>query len=822
MPGTGHKQLVDTNHNFPLLPLKDIVIFPHMIVPVFISEDICISAVEEAMNEDRKIFLSAFKSMEPGEPEHLKASLEAPFDVYDVGTICSIMRTRKLPDGRMKVLVQGLSKATVTSLVQSEPFPLVNVTPVAEPSLENVASETEALIRVVRENLEKVVSLGKILSPDILMVLEDVSEPSRLADLVAANLGIRVSEAQNILATFDPVERLRQVYQILSKEIEVYQMQVKIQSQAKEEIGRMQKEHFLREQMRAIKTELGDGDGKDELEALWKKLETVDMPLEAKEETARQIKRLERMHQDTSEATLTRTHIETLLALPWNTYSEDTLDLIKAKAVLDRDHYSLTTVKDRIVEYLAVKQLNPDAKSPILCFSGPPGVGKTSLGKSIAECMNKEFARISLGGVRDEADMRGHRKTYVGAYPGRIIQAIKQAKTSNPVIMLDEIDKLGSDHRGDPSSALLEILDPEQNKNYVDHYLGVGFDLSKVMFIANANRLDTIPAPLRDRLEIIEVSGYSEEEKLMIANQYLIPKELKENGLDSEKVHFSNPAVSAIISGYTKESGLRGLKKQISAICRKIARQYAEKTLEQESTLKLTPSFVHKNLGARKFSESFFHAEAISGVSLGLAYTSVGGEVLAIETNLIKSGQHKLVLTGQLGDVMKESAQAAISFIRAKANFFGIPKEYFKDYELHVHIPQGGIPKDGPSAGISLATSMLSALLDQPPLEKTAMTGEITLHGKVLPIGGLKEKLLAAQREGMKLVILPESNKPMFNEIAQYIKKKMKVVFVKDYIEAFHMLFPNAAQADFSMDPVADTFDTPSSATLSSKIDGAA
>lgn len=792
------KQLSQVDTELPLLPLKDIVVFPHMIVPVFISEELCINAVEAALDQGRKIFLSAFKvAGEDG--DGLESSMEPPFDVYDIGTVCSIMRTRRLPDGRMKVLVQGLSKGMVEKLAGDDSYPKVQVKVLQEAAMANSSSEAEATIRVVRENLEKVVSLGKVLSPDILMILEDVTEPGRLADLVAANLGLKVQEGQAILAVNAPLDRLKKVHQFLAREIEVYQMQVRIQSQAKEEIGRMQREHYLREQMRAIKSELGDADGKEELEALWKKADDTPLTEEAREEVTRQLRRLERMHQDTSEAALTRTHIETLLALPWGESSTDNLDIKNVKSVLNEDHYGIDQVKDRIIEYLAVKKLNPEAKSPIICFVGPPGVGKTSLGKSIAKSMGREFVRISLGGVRDEADIRGHRKTYVGAFPGRVIQSIKQAGKENPIIMLDEIDKLGSDHRGDPSSALLEVLDPEQNSNFVDHYLGVAFDLSKVMFIANANQLDSIPHALRDRLEIIEVSGYSEEEKLIIANQYLIPKQLKENGLDAEKLVFNNTSVTTIINNYTRESGLRGLEKKIASVCRKIARQYAEAQEAEESldssVINLTPALVQKHLGAERYGSDFYHMDPMVGVSLGLAYTQFGGEVMAIETNLIKTGSHKLVLTGKLGDVMKESAQTALSYIRARAEEFGVDMAMLGEHELHVHVPAGAVPKDGPSAGTAIATSILSALLKRPPNPKTAMTGEITLHGKVLAIGGLKEKLLAAQREGLECVLLPEKNRAVFTELPDNVKQKIDIQFVKDYMEVFDAMFGSCLEA---------------------------
>ncbi len=797
MSGNGEQTALDLAHELPLLPLKDIVVFPHMIVPVFINEDLCINAVENALAGSRKIFLSAFKvAGEDG--EGLDCKLEAPFDVYNTGTVCSVMRTRKLPDGRMKVLVQGLHKAKVQELISSEGFPSVRVAPLNDAVVASSSPELEALVRAVRESLEKVVSLGKVLSPDILMILEDVSDPSRLSDLVASNLGLKVTDAQKILSVQNPLERLRRVHQYLSREIEVYQMQVRIQSQAKEEIGRMQREHYLREQIKVIKNELGDNDGKDDVESLWKRMEGVSLTDEAREEVARQIKRLERMHQDTSEASLTRTHIETILSLPWGKKSSDTIEIGKTKEILNEDHYGLDQVKDRILEFLAVKKLNPSAKSPILCFVGPPGVGKTSLGKSIARSMGRQFSRIALGGVRDEAEIRGHRKTYVGAYPGRVVNSLKQAQSMNPVIMLDEIDKLGSDHRGDPSSALLEVLDPEQNKNFIDHYLGVAVDLSDVTFIANANTLDTIPGPLRDRLEIIEVSGYSEEEKLIIANQYLIPKTIKEAGLDKANVSFSKPSVSAIINGYTRESGLRGLEKQIASVCRKLAREYAEKGVFEACDangggIKMTPAMIQKHLGANKYGDSFYHHDPMRGVALGLAYTQYGGEVLAIETNLLPSTTSRLVLTGQLGDVMKESAQTALSFIRSRADELGFDADILNKNEIHVHIPAGAVPKDGPSAGITLACSMLSAILGRAPNGKIAMTGEITLHGMVLPIGGLREKVLAALREGVEHLLVPQKNKANFDALPANVKKKIKVTFVKSYLEVYDIMFGSVA-----------------------------
>lgn len=780
----------------PLLPLKDIVIFPHMIVPIFIHEDVCIQAVEQGLNYGRRIFVSALKV--PGElGQGLESSFESPYDVYEMGTVCSVMRTRKLNDGRVKVLVQGIHKAKILGFKTGHPVPLVYVQEVKDSLPASTSPQMEGVLRSVRENLEKVVALGKTMSPDILMIIEDVKDPGRLSDLVASNLALKVSDSQKILSIHDPEERLAMVHAYLSREIEIYQMQLRIQNQAREEIGKLQKEHYLREQIRALKSELGDSDPKDELEELWKKIKEVPLSAEARDELSKQLRRLERMHQETSEASLLRTHVETVLALPWDLMTEDKLDLKKVGEDLDREHFGLHLAKDRILEYLAVKKLNPAAKGPILCFVGPPGVGKTSLGSSIARSIGKSFARISLGGVRDEADIRGHRKTYVGAYPGRIMHGIKQAKTMNPLIMLDEIDKLGSDYRGDPASALLEVLDPEQNHAFMDHYLGIHFDLSKVMFITNANSLDTIPPALRDRLEIIEISGYSEDEKAEIAGKFLIPKQTREAGLGDRPLAITPSALHMIIRGYTKESGLRTLEKQIASVCRKVARDLAENDEKWDpldrSYSKVLDSFcidpgqVLKYLGPRTYDRGEDYDDISAGVALGMAYTQVGGELLSIETNLLP-GRKNLVLTGNMGDVMKESAQTAVSYIRAQAMEWGVPAERLA-CGFHVHIPMGAIPKDGPSAGVALVTSMLSALLGVPQRPRTCMTGEISLHGRVLPIGGLKEKVLAAQREGMRYVIIPEKNRTTFESLSPSVTQHIEAHFVSNYKEVYEFLF---------------------------------
>ena len=787
MPEQEERGIVNVGMEFPLLPLKDIVIFPHMVVPVFISENICINAINSAMHSGKHIFLSAFCSQE--EENDLLSSLPPPFDVYDVGLVCSIIRTRKLSDGRMRVLVQGVSRAKITHLVQREPYPRVSVQPVLERNAQHNTAEVEALSRAVRENLETVISLGKLLPPDLLMVLEDVSDPARLSDLVAAHLSLRVQEAQGVLALSSSLERLRKVCNFLAREIEVFRMQVKIQSQAREEIGKVQKEHYLREQIKVMKNELGDGDVKDEITELWQQMKKVKLSPRAREETIRHLKRLEKMHHDTSEASLTRVWLEHILALPWEIFTKDNLDLKRVKAVLDSDHFGLKAVKDRIIEYLAVKKLNPNATSPILCFVGPPGVGKTSLGRSIARAMGRKFARVALGGVRDEADIRGHRKTYVGAYPGRIMQCLKFAASSNPIIMLDEIDKIGADQRGDPAAALLEALDAEQNATFVDHYLGVEFDLSRVLFIANANTMTTVSYALRDRLEVIDISGYSEGEKISIANHFLVPKQLSEAGLSGKglRVSFSRAALSKVINSYTQESGLRTLEKKIASVCRKVARKVVETDVTARD-IKITPRQIVRQLGAGRV-DNFSYRDAQSGVALALAYTPFGGEILAIETNVLRNAQTRMKLTGQIGAVMNESAQTALSFVVSSAAFFGFDAQLLTANEVHIHVPAGAIPKDGPSAGLSITTSILSAVFNVAPPQAVALSGEITLHGRVLAVGGLKEKFLAAQRHRIFELILPTQNRPAVQELAADVKRNIKIHYVDDYFAAFRLLF---------------------------------
>ncbi|MEN9824558.1 MAG: endopeptidase La [Pseudomonadota bacterium] len=775
----------------PLLPLKDIVVFPQMILPVFIAEDVCLKAVEAAMAKDKLILLSAFQidgavnaaqnaDISKDSPE-LSATSPVPFDVYDVGTVAIVMRTRRLPDGRVKVLVQGVRKARITELSQQEPFPMVKVTAVTDSTANTTnGSEAEALMRTTREQLEKLVALGRALTPDILLLLEEVTDPGRLADLVASNMNLRIQDAQWILGTQGGLERLRRVHKLLVRELEVSSAQARIQTAAKEEVGRASREHYLREQLRAIRSELGELDGKDEMDELRDRVQRAQMSAEALSEATKQLKRLERMNQDSSEATITRTYIEWLVDLPWAKLSDTTFDIVRCKKVLEEDHFGLEKIKDRILEFIAVKKLNPDAKGPILCFVGPPGVGKTSLGRSIAGALGRKFVRLSLGGMRDEAEIRGHRRTYVGSQPGRLMQALKNVQVRNPVIMLDELDKLSSDYKGDPASALLEVLDPEQNHTFSDHYINVPFDLSQVMFIANANRLDTIPAPLRDRLEIIEVSGYSEDEKREIAKQYIIPKSIEQTGLTSDLVQIQDAAVELMINNYTRESGLRNLEKHIGAITRKIARNVAESDAlgKSRKTWKVTPKVARELLGEERYisEEHDCNAQRI-GVATGLAYTSVGGEILYIEVNLLP-GKGTLTLTGHLGDVMKESAHAALSHIKSRSSQLGLDSKVFNETDVHLHFPAGAIPKDGPSAGVTIACALLSAFLRRPVRQDVAMTGELTLHGRVLPIGGLREKILAALRVGIKTVCVPEKNKSAVSELPASLRKRVEIRYV--------------------------------------------
>ena len=759
---------VEIPGNVPVLPVRDIVIFPYMILPLFVGRDISIKAIDHALNTNRMVLLLAQKDL----------NIEVPTtdDLYSMGTVCMIMRMLKLPDGRVKILVQGLSKARVKQFTQNEPFFTADIEKVAEEAPAESSLENEALIRNVKEQIDKAVSLGKTILPDVMVVIENIDDPGRLADLITANLGLKTDQAQEILEMSDPIERLKKIGEILGREVQLLTIQQKIQTEARGEIDKTQREYFLREQLKAIQRELGDIDERaEEIREFRKKIEEAKMPERVMKEAEKQLKRIEKMHPDSAEAGTIRTYLEWLTEIPWSKSTKDQLDIKKAEAVLNEDHYDLEKVKERILEYLSVRKLKEKMKGPILCFIGPPGVGKTSLGRSIARSLGREFIRMSLGGVRDEAEIRGHRRTYVGALPGRIIQGIKSAGTNNPVFMLDEVDKIGMDFRGDPSSALLEVLDPEQNNSFTDHYLAVPFDLTNVMFITTGNMADTIPGPLRDRMEILYLSGYTEEEKLQIARKYLIPKQLDEHGISSKILTISDSAVSQIISHYTREAGVRNLEREIANLCRKVAKQVAE---GKSKKFTITATNVHKYIGIPKFLPEEEMKKNEVGVATGLAWTEAGGDVMYVEATIMK-GKGSLTLTGQLGDVMKESAQAALSYVRSRAGALGISDDMFSKIDLHIHVPAGAIPKDGPSAGITMATAIASVLTGKPVRKDIAMTGEVTLRGRVLPIGGLKEKTLAAKRMRIKTVIVPHRNKKDLDDLPKYVKEGMNFINVE-------------------------------------------
>ncbi len=759
---------IEIPDTLPVLPVRDIVVFPYMILPLFVGREMSIKAIEYSLSTNRMVFLLTQKDLNVENP--------APEDLFSIGTVALVMRMLKLPDGRVKILVQGLSKARALKYDQTDPFFKAAIEKLTDQKTEPFSIEDEALVRNVKGQLEKVVSLGKSILPDIMGVVENIEEPGRLADLVASNIGLKTEQSQEILEIIDPVQRLKRVTEILSRETELLTVQQKIQSEARGEIDKTQREYFLREQLKAIQKELGDIDERaEEIKEFKKKIEDANMPEKVLKEAEKQLKRLEKMHPDSAEAGTVRTYLDWLVEIPWSKTTTDNLDIKAAEKVLNDDHYDLEKVKERILEYLSVRKLKEKMKGPIICFIGPPGVGKTSLGKSIARSLGREFVRMSLGGVRDEAEIRGHRRTYVGALPGRIIQGIKTAGTINPVFMLDEIDKIGNDFRGDPSSALLEVLDPEQNNTFADHYLAVPFDLSKVMFITTGNLVDTIPGPLRDRMEIIYLSGYTTEEKLGIAKNYLIPKQLEEHGISDKVLKLTDAGLFNLISQYTREAGVRNLEREIAHLCRKVAKKIAE---GRDKPFVMTAKNIHRYLGVPKFLPEEEIEKDEVGVSTGLAWTESGGDIIYVEATTMKGKGH-LTLTGQLGDIMKESAQAALSYVRSKAAFLGINEDMFSKIDLHIHVPAGAIPKDGPSAGITMATAIASALTGKPVSKNVAMTGEVTLRGRVLPIGGLKEKTLAAKRMGIKKVIVPERNRKDLEDIPKYIKKDMEFVFAE-------------------------------------------
>lgn len=760
----------------PVLPLRDIVIYPFMIVPLFVSRDRSIRAVEEALNKDRMILLVSQKDVNKEEPEQ--------DDLYTVGTVAIIMRMLKLPDGRIRILIQGLSRCRVDKVAGGGQYVTSSVTPITEPLGAENSLEVEALVRNVRGSMDRAASLGKNISPEVLAIIANLDDAGRLADLAASNLELKVEDAQSVLDIEEPIARLRRINDLLSKEIDVLTVQQEINAQARSDIDRSQREYFLRQQLKAIQAELGEGNELfEEIEQYRDKILKAKMPETAEEEALRQLKKLERMHPDTAETATLRNWLDIMTELPWAKASKDNLNLQKAERILDEDHYGLERVKERMIESLAVRKLKEKPKGSILCLVGPPGVGKTSLGRSVARALNRKFVRLSLGGLHDEAEIRGHRRTYVGAMPGRLIQAIQQAGTNNPLIMLDEIDKVGADFRGDPSSALLEVLDPEQNFAFRDNYLGVTFDLSNVMFMTTANILDTVQPALRDRMETISLSGYTEEEKLEIAKRHLIPKQIEENGLDKSDVKFDRKAIAKMISEYTQEAGLRQLEREIGKVCRKVARQKAENNGEFGS-MRITAENLKDYLRVPKiFNEGALKKDQIGTVT-GLAWTAVGGDILFIEA-LKTKGKGKLLLTGQLGEVMQESAQAAFSYAKARAKELSIDESALENYDIHIHLPEGAIPKDGPSAGITMATALVSVLSQRAVRKDVAMTGEITLRGNVLPVGGVKEKLLAARRAKIKTVILPEPNERDLEDLPQEVRDDLTFIFVENVRQVF-------------------------------------
>ncbi|MFQ5699671.1 MAG: endopeptidase La [Myxococcota bacterium] len=746
----------------PLLPVRDAVVFPQMILPLFVGRDVSIDAIDAALAGDRLIALVTQRDPEIEEP--------GPEDLHRVGTVGMLMRVMRLPDGRMKVLVQGLQKLCVRRFVCIEPHIEVEVEALTERESEGWSVEVEALSRSVRAKLEELLP-ARQLPPEILSVTENVDDPGRLADLVASNLRMRVEEAQEVLEIEDPIRRLRRLDAHLRRELAVSAMQSEIQTAAREELSRSQREHFLREQMRAIQMELGDTDERQaELEELRVRIDSAGMNDEAHKEARRQLDRLERMHPDSSETHVVRSYLEWLVEVPWSAASDDNLDLEHARAVLERDHAYLDRVKERILEFLAVHKLRGDgvSRGPILCLVGPPGVGKTSLGRSVAQAMGREFARMSLGGLRDEAEIRGHRRTYVGALPGRLIQSMRQAGTINPVFLLDEVDKLGADYRGDPAAALLEVLDPEQNGCFRDHYLNVPYDLSRVLFIATANLVDPIPRALRDRMEILHLPGYMPEEKLVIARRYLVPRQIEQCGLQPGQISISRAAIRQIISGYTQEAGVRSLEREVGRLCRRVARQIAE---QQADRVPVTVRNLHRVLGTPPILEEPLPEGAEPGIARGLAWTETGGAVLPIEATLLRG--RGLRLTGQLGEVMKESAQAALSWSRCRLEALGMADRLAR-HEVHVHVPAGATPKDGPSAGVALATAILSLISNVKVRSDVAMTGEITLRGRVLPVGGVRAKSLAALRRGLREVILPRANRHDLDDIPLELARQIR------------------------------------------------
>ncbi|NLK43970.1 MAG: endopeptidase La [Tissierellia bacterium] len=766
-------QFTIVNKTLPLIPLRGISIFPHMVVHFDVGRDKSISALEKAMLQDATIFLCSQKDPKINDP--------TTDDFYHIGTIAKIKQMLKLPGGSIRVLIEGLNRGKITEIIQEEPHFAANIQELVYDE-QNVEKDVnmEAAMRLVINDFEDYLSYNDRVSSDVLITVADIDDPGRLADVIASYIHLKLEDDQKILETFDLFERLELLHKILQEEIEVLKIEEKINQRVRKQINQVQKEYYLKEQIKAIQKELGQNDDiMAEVEGYEEKIDKIKMPKEVKEKAKKEIGRLLKLSSHSPETGVIRTYLDWIIDLPWDKETKDKIDIKKARDILNMDHYGLVDVKERILEFIAIRKLTKSMKGPIICLVGPPGVGKTSIARSIANAINRKFVRMSLGGVRDEAEIRGHRRTYIGAMPGSIINSMKKAKSKNPVFLLDEIDKLSSDYRGDPASALLEVLDPEQNATFTDHYLDVPFDLSKVLFITTANTTTTIPRPLLDRMEVIRIPGYTDDEKLQIALNHLIPKQLKEHGLDKDNLIISESAIKAIINHYTREAGVRNLERNIANLCRKAAKRIIEENLE---VIRINRGNISNYLGAEKYRFDIMEEENQIGVATGLAWTAVGGETLSIEVNTMK-GTGKTQLTGKLGDVMKESAMAGISYIRANSQVLGIEADFYKDMDIHIHVPEGAIPKDGPSAGITIATAVISALSNTPVRRDVAMTGEITLRGRVLPVGGIKEKVLAANRMGIKKVLLPEENKKDLEEIPDKVRKKISFVLVKSMEE---------------------------------------
>lgn len=756
-----------------MMPIRDMVIFPHMMTPFVVGRESSVRALEEALNGDRKIFLATQHDARVDEPRG--------DEIYTVGTIGAIVQSVKMPDGNIKVLVEGLERAEAVEMTDADGFFVATIR--TQPSLLESTPQTDQLIQRVMSLFEQYVKLQQSLNYETLVAAVRTDEPGKLADTIAANLQLEIPDKQKILDVFDPAQRLNVIADVLTTEIEKLNMDRSIQSRVKRQMERAQKEYYLNEKIKAIQKELGKGE-KSEFDDIKKKLETAGMPKDVFEKAIQELKKLEAMPPMSAESTVSRNYLDWLLAVPWKKRSRETRNIDKAEKVLNADHYGLEKIKERILEFLAVRQLVKNPKGSILCFVGPPGVGKTSLGMSIAKATGRKFVRLSLGGVRDEAEIRGHRRTYIGALPGQIIQSMKKAGTKNPVFMLDEVDKMASDFRGDPSSALLEVLDPEQNTSFQDHYLDVEYDLSQVLFVATANVLHTIPSALQDRMEVLRLHGYTEVEKLEIAKQYLVKKQRKNTGLTEKNLPISDDALTEIIRSYTREAGVRNLEREIGNVCRKVARRVVKNGSKHKETV--TAENISEFLGVAKFHDSIVQEKSEVGLVNGLAWTEAGGCILQTEVQIL-DGKGKLTTTGQLGDVMTESAQAALSYVRSRALHLGLPRDFYRSLDIHIHVPEGAIPKDGPSAGITLATALASALTKIPVRRDVAMTGEITLRGKVLPIGGLKEKLLAAHRAGIFEAILPAENQKDMADLPENLKSAMKMNFVDSMDEVLKL-----------------------------------